>query len=150
MSRLVRAARHGLGAARRRVPALLACLLAVAVVFGGLRSGAHLFFCAGMGSLADKPCCAPARDGDSSRDSALREGGDDDCCAGLDLGTVPEGTATAPEPIRSAPLAMVRAPVPLQVTPPASAVSPRAGRDATESPPPTAPERCALHRVFLI
>ena len=158
MGRLVRAVRISRRAARKLAPVLLACALAVALVFGGLRSGAHYFFCAGMGTLAEKPCCAPAEPADAPDESAARAGdGDDDCCQRLDLGRLPESAAgRMPEPIRSAPLLAVLAPVDAAT----SAVRQlarlhqwelgSAARGAGESPPPTAPERCALQGVFLI
>jgi hypothetical protein len=149
MTRSVRAVPRAIAAARRLLPALVACVLATALVFGGLRSGARFFFCAGMGSLAATPCCTPAHDDDAPLEAALDS--QDDCCERLDLARMPEGTTRLPEPIRSAPLLTVLAPVQLAL--PTSLVAPQhraRARAATESPPPTAAERCALHRVFLI
>jgi hypothetical protein len=142
---------RGLARLRRLLPALVACVLAAALVFGGLRSGGRYFFCAAMGTLADKPCCAPAHadEGSAPIDEAALDG-DDDCCERLDLARLPEGTARLPEPIRAAPLLAVLAPVPVELTPPSPPVASRIWRAATESPPPTAPERCAIHRVFLM
>ncbi len=143
-------------AARRLLPALVACVLAAALVFGELRSGARFFFCASMGSLAERPCCTGpggGQDGAPLDDPQAALDGEDDCCERLDLARMPEGTTRIPEPIRSAPLLAVLTPTEPSaqtLAPERSPLAPRADAAATESPPPTAPERCALHGVFLI
>src|SRR5512140_2449178 len=129
-----------LRAARRLLPALAACVVAAALIFGAFRSGARFFFCAGMGSLAERPCCAAAHDDRDADETARLDADDEDgCCARLDLGRLPEGTARAVEPVRTAPLLAVLPPVALAPSAPVSPVM-RAAREATESPPPTAPQ----------
>jgi hypothetical protein len=145
---------------RRLVPAVVACVVAMALVAGVLRSGASVFFCAGMSRLAAHACCEEAKaeaphegkDAGSiaAQGPAVDEG--DRCCTRLELARLPQVTERAPEPVRAAPLLTVLprvAVTTLSTASPASFVR-RPDRTAFESPPPTAPERCALHRVFLI
>ncbi len=150
--------------ARRLGAALGAITLAVALVCGALRSGASLFFCAGMGSLAERPCCAAAHDdpaddaqaaaaAPASGAAAAAAAEDDACCARLALAKVPGATPRAPTPRADAPLTAVIPTTTARLAVRASAppASPRTtARLLAGSPPPTARERCAVHSVFVI
>lgn len=142
---------------RGLLPAAVACVVAAALVAGVLRSGASVFFCPGMSRLAEHACCAgeaahegTVEGGVASSGPAVGEG--DRCCTRLDLARLPQVTERAPEPVRDAPLLTVipRVAVATISTAPAASFAQRLDRTPFESPPPTAPQRCALHRVFLI
>ena len=136
-------------AARRLVPALLSFVVAVALVAGVARAGAAYFFCPWTDQLAAHPCCANGHEDDggpTDRVDATRK----ECCEAGRLAALPRVTTATPLVPPSAPLVAVLPS--LSDAPQCEALvsAPRNFIFREKGHWPTALERCARSRVFLL
>jgi hypothetical protein len=132
----------------RRLAARLAALVCALAMIGAMARSGALFYCEGMGRVAEAPCCDTHHADDQGQPAI--DWDDDTCCVRWDAPRVPQGSAVDELRVPAAPLAaLLPAPSPSLLLAPRVLALSRSPLARSGAPPPTASEACALRMVFL-